>query len=189
MNTLRIHFAPCPAGTSSAQGPAAAPAFEPRVLVDGIDLGEGAGYVFDWLWLVAQGSREGEFDLFTCSCGVPGCAGIHTACRLSAQTGQVIWELPEQAYGALLRPRVLPQGAPLRFVFDEAAYLRALEASIVEFEALQAAHPMLQLGGFIDFDEPLEGEAPVPMRPVRELLQQARDWQAEVATLPCGGTD
>ncbi len=195
MNTLRIQFVPTSSqppgspGTGASAGAAAPLTVEPRVLVDGIDLGEGASYVFDWLYLVAQGLQPGEFDLFTCSCSVPGCAGIHESCVLRVEAEQVIWEVPETAYGRMLRPRVVAHGAPLRFVFEPRAYLQALEDSVVHFEALQRAHPLLQMGGLIDYDEPQEGDMPVPLRPVRELLEDIRRWQASMLETSAGGTD
>ena len=186
MNTLRIHFAQH-LDESVPQRPVLT--VEARVLVDGIDLGEGAGYVFDWLWLVAQGAEGGEFDLFTCSCGVPGCAGIHESCVLHAEVDRITWALPETAYAALLRPRVVPQGAPLRFVFEREAYLQALEASLVEFESLQAAHPWMRMGGFVDYDEPLADVAPATLPPVRSMLTELLKWRASLSDASCGGTD
>lgn len=37
-----------------------------------------------------------EFDLFTCTCGVPGCAGYHSRVKQAKENGVVSWEIPEE---------------------------------------------------------------------------------------------
>lgn len=39
--------------------------------------------------------RSAEFDMFTCSCGVPGCAGFQSPVCQSTKEGVVTWTFPE----------------------------------------------------------------------------------------------
>lgn len=42
--------------------------------------------------------KSAEFDLFTCSCGVAGCAGFHDYVLHKKSIGEVIWTFPQEDY-------------------------------------------------------------------------------------------
>lgn len=41
---------------------------------------------------------EAHFDLFTCECGVPGCAGFHDSIQQSVNDFEVVWVFPVENY-------------------------------------------------------------------------------------------
>lgn len=45
--------------------------------------------------IAASRFNVAEFDLFTCSCGVPGCAGYQEPVKQTKESGLAIWKFPE----------------------------------------------------------------------------------------------
>ena len=79
----------------------------------------------DVLQLLVQGDFVGTFDLFTCSCGVAGCAGFHDQISLEQDGANVKWTLPKEGYEALLStPETLEPR--LVFNFERTGYVQAL---------------------------------------------------------------
>lgn len=75
-----------------------------------------------------QGTNA-SYDLFTCSCGVPGCAGFHEPITQTRTNGQVLWAVPDEKTAKLL-------GAD-HLVFDAAAFdaaIAALYTTLLDFE-------------------------------------------------------
>ena len=84
------------------------------------------GLVFDAVSVLAHGIEPSEFDPYTCSCGVAGCAGIHFEVALQADADEVRWVLPEDPYRNLLNPALRTEGQPLVVRFERTQYLEAL---------------------------------------------------------------
>lgn len=129
-------------------------------LLDGVPLMKGD--VFDAVDLLLYGVGNAETDLYTCSCGVAGCAGFHEEVRLCEGAATMAWEFPEEPYRTRLAGERFPAGQPLRLEFDKTQYAQALAGLEAELAALFAAsevpvvvHPgwsceQLDASGFAD---------------------------------------
>lgn len=65
----------------------------PDLQVDGRSVLE--GFTLDLRALVASTHANGEYWIFTCGCGEPGCARINRPVVVRHGCGEVIWEVPE----------------------------------------------------------------------------------------------
>lgn len=106
-------------------------------LLDGEPLGDD---VFDAARLLAAGTRPHALDIFTCSCGVAGCVGIHDKAELQVSSDQVSWQFPEEPFRERIQPSRAPKdsSAPLHYVFARPQYEQAmsqLRRDLVELEA------------------------------------------------------
>lgn len=110
--------------------------------IDGAEpLTSRAARPFDALELMALGHLCGEVDLYTCSCGISGCAGLHEPVQLEVGAKTVTWTFPQEGYAAQLAPHLRDAaGAPLPVTFDKRQYLRALAALEYELRALARKH-------------------------------------------------
>ena len=131
----------------------------PNLLVDGEPVVKDAySTPLDITHLLARQADDGEFDLYTCSCGVAGCAGFTELVRLTGEDAAVRLSLPEVGYGQARD-----------YVFDRVQYLEALADVRARLLALAAARPVQ-----LPYDDYGPGLADV--RPLQELLQGAQDW-------------
>lgn len=109
---------------------------EVHPVIDGVPFTVGS---FDAATVIALGLREYEFDLFTCSCGVAGCAGFNDPVHLTLTDTLVRWHIPSDPYRQRMAAELLPPDeTPVVFSFDQAAYRAALaqvEAEILAHEA------------------------------------------------------
>lgn len=94
--------------------------------------------VFDAVSVLVQGTRAGELDIYTCTCGVAGCAGIHEEVVVEVDDAQVRWRFPEDPFRKRLSLALLPEGEPLVLAFDRAQYSAALADLTQRIEALTA---------------------------------------------------
>ena len=69
--------------------------------------------------LLVQRDVPGGFDLYTCSCGVAGCAGFHDEVELSVDGQALTWQIPLEPYRDLM-----PDGSIKRVM--EALYVKSL---------------------------------------------------------------
>lgn len=96
-----------------------------------------AGHFFDLGLILAMGATPlEEAYIFTCSCGAPGCAGIHESASIEASDDLVTWVLPREPFARSLRADLVPESGPLRLEFDRAAYEQALEQVTLELEKI-----------------------------------------------------
>jgi hypothetical protein len=105
-------------------------------LLDGVPLMKG---VFDAVDLLLHGVGNADTDLYTCSCGVAGCAGFHYEVALREGADFMAWEFPEEPYRTCLPGERFPAGQPLRLEFDKAQYAQALATLEQDLAALFAA--------------------------------------------------
>lgn len=131
---------------------------EPRPLVDGMPLSR--SYWFDALALLTWGTHSGAVDLFTCSCGVAGCAGIFEDTLVEVTDTCVAWTFPEDPFRGKLHEGFFAAGAPLTVRFERAQYDSALQALEQELLALAAdgGLPVViapELPEIADLDKPL----------------------------------
>lgn len=69
-----------------------------------------------------------EFDLFTCSCGIPGCAGYHYSVLQTVEDGIVTWTFPES--GDYQTKKKI-------YRFDLIAFKKVLKETIKQVKALE----------------------------------------------------
>lgn len=110
---------------------------EARPVVDGLPLLP-TGYLFDTLAVLSYGRKTCATDLFTCSCGVAGCAGIHEEVEIVRTVRDVSWTFPEDPFRTRLEPRLFPAGEFLTVRFARGQYDAALRALERELEVMGA---------------------------------------------------
>lgn len=92
--------------------------------------------------------KEGRYDepLFTCSCGVPECAGYHNGMQVVISGDTVEWVFPmEHPYRSGLSS-FFEEGTPMTWVFDRVMYtqvLTNLRRAILDLEATQPEAPVV----------------------------------------------
>lgn len=90
--------------------------------------GEKQERAFD-LWCFMQSRKTREWEIFTCSCGIAGCAGIYDGIKVKVRKHTVEWRLDlkhNSGYNGLKR----------FYSFDRKAYEQAIEdvmAKLVEY--------------------------------------------------------
>jgi hypothetical protein len=102
--------------------------------INGQPLLSGGGLVFDALRVLVVGTAAAELDLYTCGCGVAGCAGIFEDCHTVVRDDSVIWCLPKVPFAAMLAP-----GMTLDLCFSRAGYADALARLEADLEARRQA--------------------------------------------------
>lgn len=118
-----------------------------RLLINGLEpVTSGSGRPFNARDVLLYGRWADDLELYTCSCGVPGCAGIHDAVRVTRTESQVLWALPLSTYRKLLNGAdALDENEYALFTFDRTQYEAALESLEGELLAIAQARPMLQV--------------------------------------------
>lgn len=95
--------------------------------------------LFDAVLLLSAHLQPQTLDIFTCSCGVAGCAGIFEEAELVVTDQSVAWHFPENPFRERLNPELIEAGQPLTFVFERAGYTAALaqlRADLLSLEQL-----------------------------------------------------
>lgn len=126
---------------------------EARPRVDGVPLTK--AYVFDTRAVLGYGARSGETDLFTCSCGVAGCAGIFDCVSIDVSDQAVGWTFPKEPFRGALSPALFAPDAALTVCFERAHYEAALETLKAELLSLASDGGLpviLAPESFPDFD-------------------------------------
>lgn len=151
-----------------------------RPLVDGQQLVE--GYVFDALTVIAHGCRSADVDLFTCSCGIAGCAGIFDDARIEVSDTHVSWTFPEEPFREKLNAELFPASAPLTVCFEREHYASAvagLEQSLLGM-SVDGGLPVSLVPDFLpDLDDPLSRQFHAARAKVNEALKAA--WLPQAA--------
>lgn len=120
---------------------------------------------FDALAVLQRRDDRGEFDLYTCSCGVAGCAGIFEPVRLLSENGDVTWALPEEPYRTALD--AAQEGLPLALSFKRRQYLAALDGLEVELLQLAESNAGMRVAPFSGYGTEM---------PLKQILRDGRDW-------------
>lgn len=63
-----------------------------KIMIDNIEYSSW-GYSFTSLF--DSISKDGEYYIFTCSCGTPGCAGIFNGVIVIHEENHIIWKVPD----------------------------------------------------------------------------------------------
>lgn len=126
-----------------------------------------ARYLFDASALLTQRDVSGPVDLFTCTCGEPGCAGLFDDTVLEVEGPLVHWHFPEDPFRSTLGENWFTSAEPLTFTFTREQYLHALAGLTVGLVANER-----ELG------EPL-ALSPVEDRPTEPLLERLAAWQED----------
>jgi len=147
-------------------------------LIDGCPLLASGGLVFDALSVLVSGATSAELDLYTCSCGVAGCAGIFEDCQCLVTEDSVNWRFPEEPFAKWFAP-----GMPLEIHFSLPGYVAALARLEGDLEARRAAcgAPLL-LAPCELVDERDLTEAAVPFHDFLQAKQaQHAEWLSALA--------
>jgi hypothetical protein len=128
------------------------------MLVNGLEpLPSTLGRPYDPLPLLVRRADPGEFEPYTCSCGVPDCAGLGDPWKLRLGDGTVSLEMP-----------ATQNNEPRTFAFAYDQYVMALDLLQEELTQLEAEHSTLELA-------PFDGRAFRGERtPLPELLTECR---------------
>jgi hypothetical protein len=149
---------------------------EARPLVNDVPLLD--GYVFDIAPLIGYGLRDVGTDLYTCGCGVAGCAGIHDHVQLRVDDEAMTWTFPEEPFRKELAADLFPTDKPLTLRFDKTQYrkaLRRVEAELLALAADGGAPVVLAAGSaYPDLDTPLK-------RVLKAARKQSNKWLARLA--------
>ena len=98
------------------------------------------GWVFDTTaLLVRKNIGYHLFNMFTCSCGEAGCAGIHDEVHVRVQTDIVQWQFPRQSpfIETLVPGYFASVDNPLVWTFEASAYTEALALLVTMLEKLE----------------------------------------------------
>lgn len=98
---------------------------EPRPYINGKPLVP-HGYVFNARAILSPGVANADRNLFTCSCGVAGCAGIFDEVAVRVNAEDVTWTFPAEPFAECLHASV-SRAAPLRVRFSRQQYAQALQ--------------------------------------------------------------
>lgn len=87
--------------------------------------------------MLAYGARPAPAVYpFTCSCGVPGCAGFHREAVFEVRGDEMVWLLPEDPFRTALRADLRESDTPLELRFARAQYEAALETVTCQLETI-----------------------------------------------------
>ena len=130
---------------------------------------------FDALHCALYGMLPEDHDLWTCSCGIAGCAGLHDGVEIALTDDHVQWQFPLATYrkkfseafvGRFPVPPV-PEGTLaeddkqiLTLSFSRPQYEQALEELRGRLIALKSEHPLLQLLPSTFYEHPEESALP-----------------------------
>lgn len=162
--SIRWHVDPL-----SAQGGQPLSLATPQVHVNGRALFVGERPVVDTLSLLVCSGQTGGFDLLTCTCGVPGCAGFHEEVEVLADAHSVRWHIPAQGYSGALHESF--GAGPWTFEFERQSFEQAItQAEILVLEAEKNAGAPLALCPW----EPWADDDTEKVPPVADVLRKSR---------------
>ena len=120
MNTLEIRFEMDRLAKDSAS---CRPIPTPDVIVDGRSMLE--RFTLDLRELVASTHANGEYWIFTCGCGEPGCAGIGNPIVVQHGADMVYWLVP-----APIRQPRSDEPRNVEFTFERRSYFFVVKAAL-----------------------------------------------------------
>lgn len=97
----------------------------PQLIVDETEIVDLDGAALDLAELQRSVDRDGEFFIFTCWCGDPGCGGINAGVCVSHKGDIVTWEVPQ-----------LVGVGRSQFTFLRSTLIAALENGVAEAREL-----------------------------------------------------
>ncbi len=104
---------------------------EPQILVDGLPFH--ADYTVDIFEAAASCRKEGEFFIFTCGCGVPGCAGIYQGVQVRHSDDFIYWKLPNPL-DQNRQSESVERNVEDEFVFSKKQYAEAVSEGLEEIK-------------------------------------------------------
>lgn len=159
---------------------------------------------FDALAAIALGAQDGERALYTCSCGIAECAGIHEGIRIghvpteqgAARQGRVFWAFPMRSYARHFAqefaarhglPRLPSQAdEPVRsqepelagelvVAFDAKQYQRAIDGLLQQLQQLAREIPELVVAPFDGSNPPARCGFSVVWPRIQAWMEKSRD--------------
>lgn len=135
-------------------------------------------WVFDTVALmVRQDIGYHVFDLFTCTCGVAGCAGIHDEIHLRVGLEEVQLQIPRvEPFIKRFVPKYFPSiSEPFIWTFDAKTYHQSCADLIKQIQAIEASNPMTPVELWPDDERPSK----TPIESVAIQLANAHKWSSE----------
>lgn len=136
------------------------------------------GPLFDALTVIVRGCAEpSTLDLFTCSCGVAGCAGIFDDVAIGVTSNQVTWTFPEEYFREALSPHLFPDDVPMTVQFSRRQYQEALDG--LEYQ-LNEAEKSAGVPVVVPPDSHPDESLDVPFETLMaEYRERYSNWRAE----------
>lgn len=105
---------------------------EPQILVDGLPFH--ADYTVDIFEATASCRKEGEFFIFTCGCGVPGCAGIYQGVEVLHNDHLIFWKVLNPLIDQNRQSEKVEMNVKDEFVFSKTQYTEAISKGLEEIK-------------------------------------------------------
>jgi len=126
--------------------------YDVRVSLNGISLGDN---LFNACSVIAAHKYNfAEFHLFTCGCGVPGCAGYHTEVIQTKTASVVNWKFPKDSSYKVDK---------LEYTFDTAQFNAEFKKII--FQILKLEKENTHLTSCVDFHDEFDEQEPTGVTP------------------------
>lgn len=88
-------------------------------------------------------NEKTSFYIFTCSCGIPGCAGVWDSIKVSNQEDRVIWRFDKVKYDLLIKEEISKElvvdGKDYVLMFDKEQYKNEIEGFVKKMEEARAS--------------------------------------------------
>ena len=133
MNRLKVRTRVSREGECKSGGTYVDRSLWTEVLVDNellLDF-EGLYLAVDLLQLALSLQADGEFFILTCTCGVPGCAGLERGVQVTHDDKNVHWVVREP-------------GPTRTLLFDSEGYAVAIKQGLAQFEQRCVQHPGME---------------------------------------------
>lgn len=138
-----------------------------QATVDGQVLG--TSLVLDFALLLVYGLSDAEdLDIFTCSCGNAGCAGVYDSARISVYQDKLRWHFPYSVAKEVAPTFAVEAGQELVITFDSQAYAAELARVLADCEAIRTQEPANLFG--LD-------EGDTPGATIAELIDERREYR------------
>jgi hypothetical protein len=118
------------------------PLFAPSLRIDGESMLD--RFTLDLRELVASTHRNGEFWLFICGCGTPGCSGIENAVEVLHCPAEILWRVPYP-----VRQSSGHDPVHREYLFERHAYFGIINAALAQVkEMADRFHGDVELGPY-----------------------------------------
>jgi hypothetical protein len=118
------------------------PQLAPSLRIDGESMLD--RFTLDLRELVASTHRNGEFWLFTCGCGTPGCSGIENAVEVLHCPTEILWRVPYP-----VRQSSGDDPVHREYLFERHAYFGIIDAALAQVkEMAHRFHGDVDLGPY-----------------------------------------
>jgi hypothetical protein len=125
-----------------------------EIWIDGVCVE--ASHIVDLNELINSLSQSGEFFIFTCECGIAGCAGIEEGVQVSHESELIHWNLlnPVSSYDIKPRNEWRNRATKISYVFERKQMLANIAATFADMKKQTGKYTHYMPFGFKreDFD-------------------------------------